>query len=271
VAYVWSNSMPLGCSIRLRFCFTCNTSEGPQWETCTTPPEDAAASLVREMAGKATRTAAVAASEAFWNGYWGASSVDIAPSTASPDASHTVERWYYLAQYLLGCTTRDGKVTSALDGMACVEPVPWGDQFTLDYNLEATFWGAGSSNRMEFIHPVMASTTNPGAVATARLRAQNPGTWNRASEWPGHVGATVPGAVCEPNCPNITTTGFRGQEWPAAAMPLGDGRLAESDLQSRFSGGLLATNLIQYWEYGARFPTEFYSRGWHWFLRLCSA
>jgi hypothetical protein len=58
-------------------------------------------------------------------------------------------------------------MVQALDGMACVEPVPWGDQFTLDYNLESTFWGAGSSNRIEFIHPVMASSTNPGAVATA--------------------------------------------------------------------------------------------------------
>ena len=31
-------------------------------------------------------------------------------------------------------------------------------------------------------------------------------------------------------------------------MPLGDNRLADSDLQTRFTGGLLATNLIQYWE-----------------------
>lgn len=58
------------------------------------------------------------------------------------------------------------QVTSALDGFVCIEPVPWGDQFTLDYNLEATFWGAGSSNRLAFIHPVMASTTNPGAVVS---------------------------------------------------------------------------------------------------------
>ena len=221
----------------------------PQWTACTVRPQDAAAALVREMASTSARGAAVAHSEAFWKGYWAASSVDIAPSPMSPNASRAVERWYYLMQYLLGCTTRDGKVTSALDGMACVEPVPWGDQFTLDYNLEATFWGAGSSNHVEFIHPVMASSTNPGAVATARLRAQNPGTWNRPSHWPGHVGATVPGAVCDPECPNLTSTGFRGAEWPAAAMPLGDGRLAESDLQSRFSGGLMATNLIQYWEY----------------------
>jgi len=32
-------------------------------------------------------------------------------------------------------------------------------------------------------------------------------------------------------------------------MPLGDNRLADSDLQTRFIGGLLATNLIQYYEY----------------------
>ena len=38
-------------------------------------------------------------------------------------------------------------------------------------------------------------------------------------------------------------------------MPLGDLRLAPSDLQTRFTGGLLATNLIQYWEYGRNLTT----------------
>jgi hypothetical protein len=111
----------------------------PQWEACTQTPQDSAAALVRAMAPAAARDAAVAASEAFWKGFWGASSVDLMPDAATPDAAAdlaVVERWYYLAQYLLACTTRDGKVTSALDGLACVEPVPWGDQFTLDYNLE---------------------------------------------------------------------------------------------------------------------------------------
>ena len=231
----------------------------PQWAACGQRPEDAAVALVRAMSGSAARAAAIDASDAFWRGFWNASSVDFVPGDAAANTTvadlTTVERWYYLAQYLLGSTTRDGKVTSALDGFVCVEPVPWGDQFTLDYNLEATFWGAGSSNRLDFIHPVMASTTNPGAVATARLRAQNPGTWNRPSHWPGSVGRTVAGAACSPACDNLTTTGFRGAEWPAAAMPLGDGRLAENDLQSRFSGGLLATNLIQYWEYSQNLTT----------------
>ncbi len=170
-------------------------------------------------------------------------------STVASIAS--IERWYYLSQYLLGCTTRDGAVTPALIGLVVVEPVAWRDQFTLDYNLEATFWGTGSSNRIDFMHPIIASTTNPGAVATARLRAQNPGTWNRPSAWPGHVGATIAGAVCDPSCPNISngSVAFRGSEWPSAGMPLGNGGLADSDLQTRFTGGLLATNLIQYFEY----------------------
>jgi hypothetical protein len=231
----------------------------PQWQTCTKPPQAAAAALVEAMAGTAGRGAAVLASDAFWAGYWAASSVDLtsgaAPNATASQQLGVVERWYYLAQYLLACTTRDGKVTSALDGFVCVEPVPWGDQFTLDYNLEATFWGAGSSNRLAFIHPVMASTTNPGAVATARLRAQNPGVWDRGNDWPGKVGHTIPAAMCIPSCPNLTTTGFNGTEWPSAGMPLGDNRLANSDLQTRFIGGLLATNLIQYYEYSRNMTT----------------
>jgi hypothetical protein len=58
-----------------------------------------------------------------------------------------------------------------------------------------------------------------------------------------------------PDCPNFTTTGFQGTEWPSAGMPLGDNRLADSDLQTRFIGGLLATNLIQYFEYSRNMTT----------------
>jgi hypothetical protein len=109
----------------------------PQWQRCTVSPQDAAASLVRSMATTAKRNAALAASTAFWAKFWAASSVDLTSGSASAPASvQAVERWYYLAQYLLGCTTRDGKVTSALNGFVVVEPVPWNDQFTLDYNLE---------------------------------------------------------------------------------------------------------------------------------------
>ena len=223
-----------------------------QWETCSSSPQTAAATLVQTMATTAVRSTAVQTSMAFWTWYWASSSLDLT-SGAAPNASaqlEVVERFYYFMQYLQACTTRDGKVTPALDGFVCIEPVAWKDQFTLDYNLEAQFWGAGSSNHLAFIHPVIASSTNPGAVATARLRAQSPLTWGSTTPWPGVVGHTVAAAQCAPdNCPNLTTTGFKGAEWPSAAMPLGDGRLAADDLNTRWIGGLLSTNLIQYWEY----------------------
>jgi hypothetical protein len=99
----------------------------PQWETCATPPEAAAASLVQAMAGPAALQAEVQASDAFWASYWSASSVDLTSAAPAGVAAPltTVERWYFLSQYLLACTTRDGKVTSSLDGFVCVEPVPW--------------------------------------------------------------------------------------------------------------------------------------------------
>jgi hypothetical protein len=104
----------------------------PQWQACATSPQAAAAALVQAMAAPGALGAAVAASEAFWGAYWGASAVDLTAAAAPAAAAQlaTVERWYYMHQYLLAVTTRDGKVTPALDGFVCIEPVPWGDQFS---------------------------------------------------------------------------------------------------------------------------------------------
>lgn len=104
----------------------------PQWETCTSTPQAAASALVQAMASTAGRQTALQASQDFWSGYWASSSVDVT-SGASPNASTqlgVVERFYYFMQYLQACTTRDGKVTPALDGFVCIEPVAWKDQFS---------------------------------------------------------------------------------------------------------------------------------------------
>ena len=58
----------------------------PQWETCTTTPQAAAASLVQAMAPTAGRAAAVSASDAFWSSFWAASAVDLT-SGATPTAA----------------------------------------------------------------------------------------------------------------------------------------------------------------------------------------
>ena len=72
-----------------------------------------------------------------WDGQAVTNSTDPKHSDFSSAANlSVVEKFYYCAQYLLACTTRDGKVTPSLDGLVVVEPTAWGDQFTLDYNAE---------------------------------------------------------------------------------------------------------------------------------------
>jgi hypothetical protein len=104
----------------------------PQWQGCTSTPQAAAAALVAAMASTGGRAAAVAESAAFWEGYWNASAVDLTAGASANFSAQlaTVERFYYFMQYLLACTTRDGKVTPALMGFVCIEPVAWGDQFS---------------------------------------------------------------------------------------------------------------------------------------------
>ena len=47
------------------------------------------------------------------------------------------------------------------------------------------------------------------------------------------------------HCPDLSAgKGFKGAEWPDVGFPLGDGRLSFTDGQTRFTGGLMATNLI---------------------------
>ena len=104
----------------------------PQWESCGSSPEVAAAALVQAMASSSGRSASVQESDAFWANYWAASSVDLTSGAASNASTQliNIERFYYFMQYLQACTTRDGKVTPALDGFVCIEPAAWKDQFS---------------------------------------------------------------------------------------------------------------------------------------------
>ena len=101
---------------------------------CTQSPEAAAVALLQTSA--ANLSAIVAESHAFWSAFWNESSIDISQGyllnntgdTKRPDISaaanlSVVEQFYYCAQYLLASTTRDGKVSPSLEGLAVVEPV----------------------------------------------------------------------------------------------------------------------------------------------------
>jgi alpha-L-fucosidase 2 len=82
----------------------------------------------------------------WWTRYWSKSSISI--------GDELVEKFYYGAQYVLGCSSREGSVAPGLAGPWHLNgPICWSNKYTLDYNFEAPWWGVYSSNRAELAEP----------------------------------------------------------------------------------------------------------------------
>ena len=228
--------------------------------TCTQTPEAAATKLAAALVQPAALKRAQDQQAAFWAAYWNASAIDITGGleTAHPNATQ-LEYWYYGMQYSFGTNSRQGKVAPSLSGvLVAMDPVAWKDQLTIDYNFESNYWGAGSSNHLEHMRPYLATVTNPAVLDTMRQRANTSGVWNNGPgvHWPGtpgNPGTASCGGVgqCDVSRDLNHTVGsaYRGASWPSTMFPLGDGRPAPTDLATRFVGGLVATPLIQYYEY----------------------
>jgi alpha-L-fucosidase 2 len=62
-----------------------------------------------------------------------------------------IERYWYSSLYLLACCSRTGQVAPGLWGNWITDPghVAWHGDYTLNYNYQATFWGAFVSNHIE--------------------------------------------------------------------------------------------------------------------------
>lgn len=233
---------------------------------CTQRIEKAAADLVAANADPSIRAKTIKTQQDWWSNYWNASSIDLGGRNDTSTGGSTtnanvtlVEHYWYLQQYVLACTTRQGKIAPSLIGnLVHSDPSAWNDQLTLDYNFEANFWGAGAANHPEMYLPYIATVTNPGLVATMRGRATNPGVWKDTSssslEWTTQIGHTSSRAIIVPTPPTgypdlSNSTGYKGAAWTSTAFPLGDGRPDPSDYGTRFVGGLVASDMIQYYEY----------------------
>lgn len=82
----------------------------------------------------------------WWRRYWSKSSIAI--------GDELLEKFYYGAQYVLGCSSREGCVAPGLAGPWHLNgPICWSNKYTLDYNFEAVWWGVYSSNRPELAMP----------------------------------------------------------------------------------------------------------------------
>ncbi len=82
----------------------------------------------------------------WWEKYWTKSYVSL--------NDDLLEKFYYGALYVLGCSSREGKVAPGLAGPWHLHgPACWSNRYTLDYNFEANWWGVYSSNRPELALP----------------------------------------------------------------------------------------------------------------------
>ena len=82
----------------------------------------------------------------WWKKYWSKSSISI--------HDEQLEKLYYGALYVLGCSSREGCVAPGLAGPWHLNgPTCWSNRYTLDYNFESVWWGVYSSNRPELAMP----------------------------------------------------------------------------------------------------------------------
>lgn len=80
--------------------------------------------------------------QGWWAKYWGRSSVQI--------GDPFLEKYYYASQYLFGATSRAGKFAPGIWGpFITKDSAAWGGDYHLNYNYQAPYWAAYSSNHID--------------------------------------------------------------------------------------------------------------------------
>ncbi|NUP50160.1 MAG: hypothetical protein HOW97_23040, partial [Catenulispora sp.] len=83
---------------------------------------------------------------AFWQDFWTRSNIVVGDSQ--------LETYYFNAQYVLGSATRPGANPPSLWGVWPTNDTPsWGGRYFLNYNEEALYYGAFSSNHADLSEP----------------------------------------------------------------------------------------------------------------------
>ncbi len=187
----------------------------------------------------------------FWTSYWAASEVNLG------EGRQLLEGFYYGAQYLLGSTARAGKVPPGLWGVFnFVDANGWNGDLTLDYNAQATYYGAASSNRAELIVPYLDTVGSEWHLAMSRQRA--------AANWRAKGSAGNPGQVSQSMtcgymehayedpavCPARTPGGYSGLEMTTHIGPF-NGLYYFSDLSLRVVAPMSAMPFVEFADYTA--------------------
>ena len=121
-------------------------------------------STAQSMASSLTTLAVrilLSAHESWWQSYWSQSFVQI------PDQA--VEKSWYGSLYLLGSVTRSGKYAPGLWGNWITGPMNWNGDYHTNYDYEAPFYAALSTNHIaqmgSYAQPILQYEANGGALA----------------------------------------------------------------------------------------------------------
>lgn len=80
--------------------------------------------------------------ERWWRQFWAQSAVKI--------GDPYLERFYYTSQYLLACASRGNKFAPGIWGpFITKDSTAWGGDYHLNYNYQAPYWAAYSSNHLD--------------------------------------------------------------------------------------------------------------------------
>jgi hypothetical protein len=117
----------------------------------------------------------------WWGSYWNKSYIDL-------NDERLVERVYYGALYVFGCANKVGKYPAGCNGWPVNDMVVWGGDYHWNYNNQAVYYGAFSSNRTELSEPYDRTVTE--ANIFGRRHAEKlgvPGTVFFVATAPGHL------------------------------------------------------------------------------------
>lgn len=170
-------SLPAGASVDV---VTHVRNHGLPLSPTPADPAPEAVAAVAALSRPALAEARLAHQE-WWAEYWRKSHVDL------PDAP-LVERVYYGALHVLAMANRVGSWPAGCNGWPVDDDVPWGGDYHWNYNVQATYYGAYSANRIEQSRSFDRVTLE--AARFGRLLAADkgaPGTLFNIATAPGHI------------------------------------------------------------------------------------
>jgi len=141
----------------------------------TTDPDVQASNLLATITDATVATKVFSDHKDWWENYWSTSYVKLDVSDAK---LNSIMKYYYAAQYMLGCSIREGKVAPGLYGNWHTTDSPsWNSDYHLNYNFISTFYGVNSSNRVDQGLPAIEAILQ--YVEQGKANAANPAELRR--------------------------------------------------------------------------------------------